>query len=273
MRASAAREPAPGRGRRGRRRRSEHASKLERLAVQVFGALDADQHRVAFLLRIALLLGRDQALPDLVVDRPGLVHFRRAVEARDAALGQQARFAQRGLAHEDGDLGAVVELRVGRAFAALPECEMLVVVHHGAAARADLRIAVGERHADEADIGRKGGIDVLVQRFRNHESSLRTISAPLASAASLPNATSRARYFMPQSGATASFSAGTNSSAARMRSATCAGVSTVSLLRSMTPTITLFGASSFSTARSRRGCAASIEICDALLSASWPRNE
>src|SRR5207237_2939587 len=148
-----------------------------------------------------------------------------------------------------------------------------VVVHHGATARADQRRAVGERQADEADIGGKRGIDVLVQRFRNHESSLRTISAPLASATSLPNATSRARYFLPQSGATASFSAGTNSSAARMRSATCAGVSTVLLLRSMTPTMTLFGARSFSTPRSRRGCAASIEICEARVSASWPRNE
>src|SRR5919201_1494496 len=104
---------------------------------------------------------------------------------------------------------------------------MLVVVHNGAAPRADLGIAVGQRDADQADVRRKGGVDVLVQRLRDHESSL------------------------------------------RMRSATCGGVSTACVLRSMTPTITLFGASAFSTARSSRGCAASIEICEARVSASW----
>src|SRR5690348_1527542 len=47
---------------------------------------------------------------------------------------------------------------------------------------------------------------------------------------------------MPQSGATTSFSAGTNSSAARMRPATVSAVSTSFVPRSMTPTMTLFGA-------------------------------
>jgi hypothetical protein len=50
-----------------------------------------------------------------------------------------------------------------------------------------------------------------------------------------PSATSRGRYFKPQSGATTIFFASTYGSARRMRSATIAGVSTVSSARSKTP--------------------------------------
>ena len=44
---------------------------------------------------------------------------------------------------------------------------------------------------------------------RSQESSRRTIAAPATSAASLPKATARGRYFMPQSGAGISFSGAT----------------------------------------------------------------
>src|SRR5580698_2590548 len=50
--------------------------------------------------------------------------------------------------------------------------------------------------------------------------SYRTMAAPSAIALILPNATGRGRYFMPQSGATTTRSAGTWASARRMRSAT-----------------------------------------------------
>ena len=82
---------------------------------EILGALHLDQHAKALLVRIAVLLGLDQALPDLVVDRPGLVDARRAVEARDAAGRQQSELAQLDLAQEHRDLGAVGQVRVGRA--------------------------------------------------------------------------------------------------------------------------------------------------------------
>ena len=63
---------------------------------------------------------------------------------------------------------------------------------------------------------------------------------------------------MPQSGPTCSRSAGTTSSAASIRSATCSGVSAPSSARSSTPTITVLCAIGSSTAGSSPGWAASI---------------
>src|SRR5688572_29522511 len=232
-------------------------SERERLAVQVLGALDPDEHRVALLLRIPVLLGLDQALRHSLVHLARLVDLGRAVEARHAPFRQDARLAQLRLAQEHRDLGAVLEQLVGRALAAFPEREVLLVVHHGAAARADLGVAVRLNHADERDVGRKGSIDVLVQDLRNHASSRRTCAAPCASDFSFEKATSRLRYFMPQSGATTRRSAGTCFRPARMRLATSSGVSTASFERSITPSITVFRESSLRIERSRRGCAAS----------------
>ena len=88
--------------------------------------------------------------------------------------------------------------------------------------------------------------------------SLRRRSVP----ASFPNAVSRVRYFIPQSGAGMSrFGGDMYFKASRMRSATCSGVSTAASLRSMTPSMMVLPARSDSTPRSSFGCAASIEIC------------
>src|SRR5690606_34179079 len=65
-------------------------SGLERVPVQILGALDLDEDAEALLLGIAILLGLDQALPDLVIDLAGLVDLGGTVEACDAALGQYA---------------------------------------------------------------------------------------------------------------------------------------------------------------------------------------
>jgi hypothetical protein len=43
----------------------------------------------ALLLRVALLFRLDEPLPDFLVDRIGLVDFRGAIEARDAARGNR----------------------------------------------------------------------------------------------------------------------------------------------------------------------------------------
>src|SRR5262249_42596868 len=134
---------------------------------QILGPLNLDQNPETLLLRIALLLRLDQPLPDLLVDRPRLVELRGPVEARDAAAGQQARLAQRRLAEIDRDLAAVREIAGGRALAALPEREMLVVIDQSTAAWRDLRITVRQRRPDQADMRRIGRIDVLVQSFRN----------------------------------------------------------------------------------------------------------
>src|SRR5262249_8068668 len=87
----------------------------QRRAGQILGAIDLDQDAVSFLVRIAVLLGLDQATPYFLVHRARLVDLRGAVEARDPALRQHAGLAQLGLAQEHGDLGAVTQVGVGRA--------------------------------------------------------------------------------------------------------------------------------------------------------------
>ena len=109
--------------------------------------------------------------------------------------------------------------------------------------------------------------------MRFSSNSFRTIAAPSASAFSFPNATSRAMYFMPQSGAGISRSAATYFSPVRMRSATCSGRSTIWSPRLITPSMIFLAERSFSTPRSIFGCAASIEICCATESASSGRKK
>src|SRR5882757_95776 len=104
-------------------------------------------------------------------------------------------------------------------------------------------------------------------------SSLRTIAAASHIAFNFPNAIWRGMYFMPQSGATASLSAATCCSPFRIRSATTEAGSISGLPRSSTPSMIFFEDRSLSTPRSSLGCAASIEICSAMLSSSSARNE
>src|SRR6478672_1026073 len=150
-------------------RSTAHAcnSNRERRAAQVLRPLHLDQRAKALLVRIAFLLGLDQALPDLLVDRARLVDPGGAVEARDPATRQKPRLAQRRLAEIDRDLGAVCEMARGRSLATFPQREMLVGVDSGAATRRDLRVTVGQRRADEADMRGIGSVDVLLQCFRN----------------------------------------------------------------------------------------------------------
>src|SRR5713101_8074741 len=103
------------------------SDEIQRLSVEILGALHLDEHGVALLLRVPVLLRLHQALPDAFVCRSRAVNRRRAVEARDAPLGQEPGFPQRGLSQEHGDLGPVPEVLVGRALAALPERDVLVV--------------------------------------------------------------------------------------------------------------------------------------------------
>src|ERR1700722_2899013 len=99
-------------------------------------------------------------------------------------------------------------------------------------------------------------------------SSPRSVSAACAIALSFPNADSRGRYFMPQSGASTSRSAGTYSSARRTRPAMTSAVSTVVSFRSSTPRMIVLPGSPASTEQSRPDCAVSIEIWLAVVAAS-----
>ena len=92
--------------------------------------------------------------------------------------------------------------------------------------------------------------------------------APATIASSLRNASSRGRYFMPQSGATTSRSGGTTSSARRIRSATTSGVSASGEPRSSTPRTIVLSGSVAQHLGSRSGCAASSEMCVAAQSLS-----
>ena len=75
------------------------------------------------------------------------------------------------------------------------------------------------------------GLPAGPDRLPLSQPSPRTIAAPAASASSLPNATSRGRYFMPQSGAATMLGRrDLYGSARRMRSATVSAVSTVGVV-------------------------------------------
>ena len=97
--------------------------------------------------------------------------------------------------------------------------------------------------------------------------------APSTKARSFADATSRVRYFIPQSGAAISRAAGTCESAAVSRLATIAGVSGVGSPRSSTPSTIVFDGSDANTLMSSFGCAASIEIAVAMQRSSSGRNE
>src|SRR2546422_8017372 len=97
--------------------------------------------------------------------------------------------------------------------------------------------------------------------------------APSTIAFSFSNATSRGRYFIPQSGATTMSFDATKGRARRMRAATFSGVSTVISLRSITPRMMVLPGRVFSTEQSRLDCAVSIETWLQLQPASSPRNE
>src|SRR5262245_59889689 len=140
---------------------------VERISAEVLGAFDHDQDAIAFLLGVGFLLGLDQALPHRVIDGTGLVDLGGAVKPGNAAARQKAAFAQRRLAEEDRDLGAVLDGCVGRAPTALPQRNVLVVEDHGAAAWGDLRVTVWQNRSDQADELRVCGVDVLVKGLRN----------------------------------------------------------------------------------------------------------
>jgi Dienelactone hydrolase family len=59
---------------------------LQRSAVQLFGSLDLDQHRMPLLLRVAVLFGLDQPTPHLFIYRSRAVDLRPAVKSGDATL-------------------------------------------------------------------------------------------------------------------------------------------------------------------------------------------
>src|SRR5438552_3302924 len=106
-----------------------------------------------------------------------------------------------------------------------------------------------------------------------HTTSVRRIFAPSTMAFIFPKATSRGRYFIPQSGARMTSSGFTCLSALFTRSATFCGVSTVMSERSMQPSMIFLPRSFSSTAVSRLDCAVSIETCEQEQPASSGRKE
>src|SRR5438132_3741668 len=131
----------------------------------------------------------------------------------------------------------------------------------GAAARSLQVCATGECHAH------------CHHHISLHTTSMRRIFAPSTIAFIFPKATSRGRYFMPQSGATMTSSLFTNLRAFLIRSATCCGVSTVMSERSRQPTMIFLACSFASTAQSSLDCAVSIETCEQEQAASSGRKE
>src|SRR5438132_1883199 len=114
---------------------------------------------------------------------------------------------------------------------------------------------------------------VVVLRYRLRPSSARMSFAPSTIAFIFPNAASRGKYFIPQSGATTTRSGATKGRARRMRAATFSGVSTVTSFKSITPRMIVLAGRDSSTEQSRLDCAVSIETWRQLQPASSPRNE
>src|SRR5215471_7223318 len=85
----------------------------QRLSVEIFGALDFDQDRKSFLVRIAVFFRLHQTPPDLFVNRAGFVNPGAAVEPGDASLWQDAFLAELRVAEEDGQWRAVRQVLVG----------------------------------------------------------------------------------------------------------------------------------------------------------------
>src|SRR5208282_309102 len=110
--------------------------------------------------------------------------------------------------------------------------------------------------------------DAVLQAYPGIVASVRSRAAAAVSAVSLPKATSRGRYFMPQSGASTWRSGGTYGSARRTRASTVSGDSTVRSFRSSTPKMMVLPSSAVSTEQSRPDWAVSMEIWSQLQSAS-----
>src|SRR5436309_6375569 len=106
-----------------------------------------------------------------------------------------------------------------------------------------------------------------------YTTSVRRIFAPSTMAFIFPKATSRGRYFIPQSGARMASSFFTNLRAFLIRSATCCGASTVMSERSRQPTMIFLPCNFASTAQSSLDCAVSIETCRQEQPASSGRKE
>jgi hypothetical protein len=142
------------------------SGEIQRFAAEILRALNLDEHAVSFLFRIAIFLRLNHATPDLFVYGARLVDFRDAVKAGDAALRQDAGLPQFRLSKEDSDLGAVGQTLVGRSFAALPNCEVLIIEHHRAAAWSHLGKSIRQYGGEEADIYWKCSVDMFVEDFR-----------------------------------------------------------------------------------------------------------
>src|SRR6185503_2604964 len=119
--------------------------------------------------------------------------------------------------------------------------------------------AFGGAAAGESESNKDG--DGLFHRGLRESYSERRIRAASTMERILPSATSRGRYFMPQSGARIMSSGRTNAMAFFTRAATVCGVSTFASERSMQPTMILLFFRVLNTEQSRFDWAVSIEIC------------
>ena len=111
---------------------------FERSAIEVFRSLDFNENAETFLFGIAVFFGLNKTIPNLFVYRSGFMKLGCPVEAGDAAFGKNAGVPQFGFPEEDGDLASVFQALARCAFAALPQCKMLIVENHRAAPRGHL---------------------------------------------------------------------------------------------------------------------------------------
>src|SRR2546427_1943528 len=104
-----------------RQRNIDSPLEVEWSAVEIFCPFDLDENAESFLLGVAILLGLNQARPNLFVDCAGRVDRRGSVEAGDAALGQHTGVAKGRFSEEHGDLRSVFQILVGCALPPLPQ--------------------------------------------------------------------------------------------------------------------------------------------------------
>src|SRR5215831_2949394 len=128
---------------------------FERSAIEVFRSLDFNENAETFLFGVAVFFGLNKTIPNLFVYRSGFMKLGDTVEAGDATLWQNAGLPQFGFPEEDSDLASVFQALAGCAFAALPQCEMLVVENHRAASRGHLCKPIRKDRRNKAYTHRK----------------------------------------------------------------------------------------------------------------------
>ncbi len=87
-------------------------SELKSRALEIFRSVDFDEDTESFLLRIAILFGLNQTVPDLLVNEAGLVNRGGAIKPCDSTFRQNPRFSKLRFSEKDRNVRSVLQVLV-----------------------------------------------------------------------------------------------------------------------------------------------------------------